>query len=224
MSGATRYHGRERLPLPPGRTRSARGLCPTARLFPTLRPGANSYQGNPGSPHGYQTRLTYIKQILTTIYVPDMVFRTCKARPACIGDWRKVRVLLQRLNRTLDQPATAVGISIALVVAGGAWPGFVFAHFARGYGVSVERDDPMLLRIAIEETFGSAWRSARVFRLRGFGTSVRPDGEFDSSWSDNGSKAAAFVQAGRRDGSNRWNAGQVEMRGAFLHEILRITK
>ncbi|EKS9794032.1 MULTISPECIES: hypothetical protein [Burkholderia] len=125
-------------------------------VFPSLHPGANSYQGNPGSLQGYQTRLTYIKQILTTIYVPDMVFRTCKARPGFVGDRRKVRVLLQRLNRTLDQPATAVDISMPLVVVGGAWPGFVFADLARGYGVRVERDDPMLLRIAIEETFGSA--------------------------------------------------------------------
>lgn len=136
----------------PFRTRS----LSDGSVFPTLHPGANSYQGNPDSPQGYQTRLTYIKQILTTIYVPDMVFRTCRARPSCVGDWRKGRVLLQRLNRTLDQPATAVGISMPLVVVGGAWPGFVFADLARGYGVRVERDDPMLLRIAIEETFGSA--------------------------------------------------------------------
>ncbi|WP_423372070.1 hypothetical protein [Burkholderia sp. LMG 32019] len=105
---------------------------------------------------GYQTRLTYIKQILTTIYVPDMVFTPAKRGPVLWVFGEALCALRQRLNRALNQPARAAGVSRPSFVSGGAWSGFVIADRACGYRASVERDVAVLLRNAIGGTFGQA--------------------------------------------------------------------
>ncbi|WP_438820098.1 hypothetical protein [Burkholderia lata] len=93
---------------------------------------------------------------MTTIYVPDMFFAPAKRDPVALAFGEKVGVRRQRLNRALNQPAMAAGISRPFFVAGRVWSGFVIADLARGYCASVERDGGVLLRNAIEETFGSA--------------------------------------------------------------------
>ncbi|MDN7515028.1 hypothetical protein [Burkholderia sp. AU45251] len=93
---------------------------------------ASRHQGNPGAVPGYQTRLTYIKLILTTIYVPDMVFAIAKRDPAASVLSEMVRPGCRRLNWTLNQSAMAAVISRSIWGAGGACSGFVTAALACG--------------------------------------------------------------------------------------------
>ncbi|WP_240202664.1 MULTISPECIES: hypothetical protein [Burkholderia] len=116
----------------PGNKKQSRSAKTEARISPILCLGASSYKGNPGAVPGYQTRLTYIKLILTTIYVPDMVFALAKRDPAALVLSGKVHPGYQRLNWMLNQPVMVTVISRSIWGAGEVCSGFVIAALACG--------------------------------------------------------------------------------------------